>query len=321
MNRLKTLAATLCLAASTIALAGAAHADTKRINALVMLQDAEPETMSHEVPIFRRVLPELQEVLNASGIQVYDENIDKMAFERPDNRRRNDVQLVTVARAISEHQPLDVVVVFEIVASAQKDVIEPSIVHPKVRMPARVLDVRSGQLIAAFEVDGKRLPVLPNPCDEVCLMDQVGDDAKELGGDLGAALVTKLAGFNSGGLRSDGASEKAPVISGATMEKPRLNGPSGARCEGLSSEYTITFDDFSQDEMLEIERNLRQFGCFEEMRPVRAGSTFGTYAYRTSAGTGRLDRNLRVMLDFLELKGQVNYDGTEFKIAKIATRQ
>ena len=42
---------------------------------------------------------------------------------------------------------------------------------PEIRIAGRVLNVRSGQFIAAFEVGGFQLPALPNPCSAECLLE------------------------------------------------------------------------------------------------------------------------------------------------------
>jgi hypothetical protein len=335
MKSFKTLLGSLILAASAISTLHPAAAQVRRVNALVMLEDADPETMSRNVAIYRRVLPQLQEDLSTRGVQVYDENINAIAFQRPDKRRRSDVELVTIARAVAQSQPLDVVILFSIVASAQQDVVVPSILHPKVRIPGRVINIHSGQLVGAFEVNPTRLPVLPNPCDNVCLTEEVGNDAKLIADDLADALATKLAGFTSGGIAplsggpgdlpppplgpppGPGPGPEGPVVVGGPVGGP----PPQAGCDALPGDIKIAVRNFLPGELMEVERNLRQFGCFNALTPIRSGATFAEYAYNTSAGMARIDRNLRVMLDYLGLRGQVSFDGNEFQVTKIGTRQ
>lgn len=317
------LAAGMALAAPT-----SASAATTRINALVMSENASPETMSRAVPIHRRVVAQLSEALNQRGIQVYDADLLAAQFMVPGKTRYSDDELLALARTVASTTPIDVVVFFEVVADIQQNPVTPRVLYPRVRMPGRILNVRTAQLIGGFEVEAGRLPPLPVPCDQDCVMSNVGDDAKLIAADLGDALVQKLAGWNAGGLDKTlvgSAGATAPKTADAMPAPVAPAAPSApspaAACEGLSGDFTIQIKDFRQDELLRIEEAIRMFSCYEEMRPMRSGATYAEYAYRTSSGTQRLDRNLRRMLEFLDLTGQVRFDGTRFEVQKITTRQ
>jgi hypothetical protein len=301
---------------------------TTRINALVMAENASPETMSRAVPIHRRVVTQLSEALNQRGIQIYDADLLASQYMTPGKTRYTDDELLSLARTVATTTPIDVVVFFEVVADIQQNPVTPRVLYPRVRMPGRILNVRTAQLVGAFEVEAGRLPPLPVPCDQECVMSNVGDDAKLIASDLGDALVQKLAGWNAGGLdraTAGSAGALAPRLAdGAPAPAPApAAGPApvGPTCEGLSGDFTIQIKDFRQDELLRIEEAIRMFSCYEEMRPMRSGATYADYSYRTSSGAQRLDRNLRRMLEFLDLTGQVRFDGTRFEVQKITTRQ
>jgi hypothetical protein len=325
MFSLKSAAGMLAAVALVAGFSATAAAQPRRINAVVMLDDSDPDSMRRKVRIYRQVLAQLQEVLNTRGVQVYEEPIVSMSFQRPNNAPRSDVEAVAIARAMSAQVPIDVAVVFQIIASAQQDPVVPAIVRPRIRMPGRIVNVRSGQFVGAFEVNPSLLRPLPNPCDQECLLETVGSDARELAGDLGTAIAQKLEGFTSGGVNASTASGPVPLPpAGPSKDAPpaqTLAAPAPPRCDSLSGEYWIKLHDFANDEILEMERNLRNFGCFEEMRPTRSGATYAEYAYRTSAGSDRLNRNLRIMLDYLGLRGQVRFDGANFDVVKVQTRQ
>lgn len=324
------IALTLSLAAGLMSSAlSSAVAATTRINALVMSENASPETMSRAVPIHRRVVAQLSEVLNQRGIQIYDADLLASQYMTPGKTRYTDDELLALARTVASTTPIDVVVFFEVVADIQQNPITPRVLYPRVRMPGRILNVRTAQLVGSFEVDAGRLPALPVPCDQECVMSNVGDDAKLIASDLGDALVQKLAGWNAGGLdRASAGSAPAsmPKLADSTpvsepTAAPSKAVPAGAACEGLSGDYAIQIKDFRQDELLRIEEAIRMFSCYEEMRPMRSGATYAEYSYRTSSGSQRLDRNLRRMLEFLDLTGQVRFDGTRFEVTKVSTRQ
>ena len=319
-------ALSMALAAGmTLGALSSALAASTRINALVMAENASPETMSRAVPIHRRVVAQLSEVLNQRGIQVYDADLLAGQYMTPGKTRYTDEELLSLARAVAASTPIDVVVFFEVVADIQQNPVTPRILYPRVRMPGRILNVRTAQLVAAFEADAGRLPALPAPCDNECVMSNVGDDARLIASDLGDALVQKLAGWNQGGLdraTAGSAGASAPGLADATPAPAApASAPTGAACDGLSGDFRIQVRDFRQDELLRIEEAIRMFSCYEEMRPMRSGATYAEYSYRTSSGTQRLDRNLRRMLEFLDLPGQVRFDGASFTVQKITTRQ
>jgi hypothetical protein len=326
MKNLTKLAAGALL--TTLSLTGLNHtaeAQGRRINALVMTENASEETMSRLVPVYRRVLTQLQENLNTRGIQVFDETSSTMRFMAPGQARRSDAEVLSIARAVMREQPVDVVVLFEIVAAVTRDPFQPQIQYPQVRMPARVLDLKGNNLVAAFEVNMPRLPALPLQCDATCLFNAVGDDAKLVASELGSAIADKLAAYTGGGMAAPagGAPATAPVAprTADNTPAPQAGAASAApRCDALPGDTTIRFKDFTSDEILEMERNLRMFSCFVDIRPIQTGATFAFFSYRSSAGTSRLDRNLRVMLDYLNVRGQVRFDGREFEVVKVQTR-
>ena len=333
MKNLTKLAAGALLAAlSLTGLSNGADAQGRRINALVMTENASEETMSRLVPVYRRVLTQLQENLNTRGIQVYDETASTMRFMAPGQARRSDAEVLSIARAVMREQPVDVVVMFEIVAAVTRDPFQPQIQYPQVRMPARVLDLRGNNLVAAFEVNMPRLPALPLQCDSTCLFNAVGDDAKLVASELGSAIADKLAAYTGGGMAAQGGTAPGSIapVGAPALAQPRTAdstpapqagaAPAAPRCDALPGDTTIRFKDFTSDEILEMERNLRMFSCFVDIRPIQTGATFAFFSYRSSAGTSRLDRNLRVMLDYLNVRGQVRFDGREFEVVKVQTR-
>lgn len=325
MKLWKLLVALAVLAGAFAAELGPSVAQTQtKVNALVMVVSNFPETMARNVPIHRRVVSALSETLVQRGINIYDAERLGAQYMNPTQTRYGDDELLSIARAIGSTTPLDVVVFVEIVAEVTRDTFRPQIQTPRVRMPARVLNIRTAQLVTAFEVDVQRLPVLPTPCDPDCLMNAVGNDSKLIAADLGEALHSKLQGWNGGGVR--------PVASGGTIviadgspnapaEAPAAAPAAAPACEGLSGDFQMMFRDFRADELMRIADALRLFSCYEEMRPVRTGETYAEYFYKTSAGAMRLESNLRNMVVFLQVPAQVRFDGARYEIVRIQTRK
>ena len=172
MSFLKKSLLTIALATSLTAgfVGDVFAAGTMRVNALVMASNGAPDTMSRAVPIHRRVVDQLTDLLSQRGIQIYDADRLGAQYMTPGKTRYSDDELLSLARAVSTTTPLDVVVFFEVVADIQRDTFNPNILYPRVRMPGRIINIRSAQILGTFEVNAEHLPPLPTPCDETCVM-------------------------------------------------------------------------------------------------------------------------------------------------------
>ena len=289
-----------------------------RPNILVMGEDADEDTVPRGNRIFRRVIQELSETMNTRGYNVYDETAVASSFTQPGRVRRRDAELFDVARAV-QNPPIDVVVVFQIYASAAKST-QSDIVRPQVRIPGRVLNVRTGQNIGSFEVSGLQLPPLPQGCDRECLLERVGDEAKNLAGDLAVALTQKLDGFIAPARTGDLPMVMPAPTMDAQNPSPMVSGVNGGTCGGMPTAYVVRFNGFSTQEIKAAEEYLRSFSCFESQRPVRSSANQAEYWYETRAESGRLNRNLRLMLEMMNVGGQVSFTGNVFVLSRVATR-
>lgn len=191
---MRTLSAAVSAGLALVFALSAAPAQAQaKPNVVVMGEDADEDAVPRGNRIFQRVIAELSETMNLRGYNVYDETAVAMGFTQPNRVRRRDAELIEVARAVSS-PPLDVVAIFQIYASASKSAYS-DIVRPQVRIPGRLLNVRTGQSLGAFEVAGLQLPPLPQGCDRECLLERVGAEAKTIAGDVASALTAKLDGF------------------------------------------------------------------------------------------------------------------------------
>jgi hypothetical protein len=315
---MRTLSAAVSAGLALVFALSAAPAQAQaKPNIVVMGEDADEDAVPRGNRIFQRVIAELSETMNLRGYNVYDETAVAMGFTQPNRVRRRDAELIEVARAVS-NPPLDVVAIFQIYASASKSAYS-DIVRPQVRIPGRLLNVRTGQSLGAFEVAGLQLPPLPQGCDRECLLERVGAEAKTIAGDVASALTAKLDGFvaprrgpDEGGPAGD-AAPAAPVVGAGP-------GTGGEGCGGLPTAYTVRLDGFSPQEVQAAEEYMAAFRCYEHHRPVRAGGASAEYWYETRSDSARLTRNLRLMLDHMSAPGQVQFSGNTIVVRRIATR-
>jgi hypothetical protein len=280
-------------------------------------EDADQETVPRNNRIFNRVLIALGEEMNIRGYSIVDETAAGLNITAQGRVRRRDAELIDIARAISR-PPVDAIVVFQIYASAKRS-LNSDIMRPEVRIPGRVIDVRSSRLLGAFEVVGLDLPVLPRGCadDRECVLEQVGDQARILARDLGAALAEKLKALpRSRTNAGPGVAEPTP---GPVQRTARAYPPSDG-CDGMPQAFTVIFDGFNNQEITKAEEYMTAFKCFEHIRPVRASASQAEYWYETQTDAARLNHSLRVMLDHMGLPGQIQLAGNVLKVVKIGTR-
>lgn len=285
-----------------------------RPNLVVMGEDADEDAVPRGNRIFQRVIAELSETMTLRGYNVYDETAVAMGFTQANRVRRRDAELIEVARAV-QNPPLDVVAVFQIYASASKSAYS-DIFRPDVRIPGRLLNVRTGQSLGSFEVAGLQLPPLPQGCDRECLLERVGAEAKAIAGDVAAALAAKLDGVIA---PRRGAEAGAPPPAPAGNDTVAV-APGGEVCGGLPSAYVVKLNGFSAQEVQAAEEYMAAFRCYEHHRPVRAGGATAEYWYETRSDSARLGRNLRLMLEHMSAPGQVQFSGNTFVISRVATR-
>jgi hypothetical protein len=312
-KRLLLLAAAVLVIAAPLAPTRAA-AQTKP-NIVVIGEDADEDTVPRGNRIFNRVIRELAEVMNVHGYNVYDETAVAMGFTQPGRVRRRDAEIIDVARSV-QAPPLDVIAVFQIYASATKSTVS-DIVRPNIRIPGRLLNVRTGQQIAAFEVAGLELAPLPQGCDRDCLLERVGGEAKLVASELAQALTLKLSGFILPARSADAGGGPVPLSGSVTAQTPAGDGQG---CANLPTAFVIRLVGFSTDEVQAIEEYLRAFGCYLHHRPIRATASQAEYWYETRADSARLNRNMRLMLEHMSTVGQVSFAGNTFNITKLSTR-
>ena len=314
---IRTLSAIAGFAFASALFVAPASAQTKP-NIVVMGEDADQDSVPRGNRIFQRVIAELGETMNLRGYNVYDETAVAMSVTQPGRVRRRDAELIDVARAVQQ-PPLDVVVVFQIYASAQKSMYS-DIVRPEVRVAGRLLNVRTGQGLGSFETVGQQLPPLPQGCDRECLLEKVGAEAKTLANDLSAALTSKLDGFIGSGPSAGGGAGAVTDVAPAGGGSVGAPVAAGDACGGMPTAYVIKVQGFSAEEMQRIEEYSAAFSCYSSHRPVRSSGGMAEYWYETRSDSARLNRNLRLMLDHMGSSGQVTFSGNAFTIAKVATR-
>jgi hypothetical protein len=188
-----------------------------------------------------------------------------------------------------------VVTIFTIFASADKYKYTTKV---NTRIEGRLLHARTGQRLGNFEVVSPGNWRAPVDCNRECILETVGKNARILGQDLGAVLAEKLVS-----LIEDG--DPLPIAGGG----------------GIPNAYTLIFDNFPSDDILEVEEYLVVFSGYKRLRPITKSHRHHEIWYETDSTSARLERNLRKMLGHIGIKGRVTFSGNTFTVEKIARRK
>jgi len=261
-------------------------------NLLVMVQDSDPDTIKRDSRVYKRVYDALDEQLNEAGFAVYNETAITLDGYAQGRTRRSDAELIDIARSVTR-PPIDVVVFFEVYASARDMGYTTKV---RVRAVGRLLNVRTSQNLGNFEITSPQEWNAQPKCNRECILESIGDYAKILGNDVGAVISEKLAWMiNPAG----GAGESGQVMDGA---------------------YTLIFDGFSREEVMNFEEYLVQFSGYKTHRPNYSSARRAEYWYESTITPARLDRNLNRMLEEAGVRGNVQFSLNKIPIQKITLR-
>lgn len=281
-------------------------------NLLIMGEDADIDTVPRNSRIFNRVLRAMEAELQAKGFRVYDETAVTMDFTDPGRVRRTDAEIITIARRV-QAVPIDAATVFQIYASAE-DNPYAAIVDLRVRISGRLLNVRTGQALANYEVSYGRgdLPPLPVACNRDCVLEHVGDQARRIGADVANVLAQHLDALSP----ARGAAAATPGIAIPGQPPAPVAG-----CVGLTTAFTMNFRGFDPHELTRIEEYLVSFSGYDHHRIVRTDTVESNYWYESCSDIARLNRNLRLMIESMDLDANIRLTGNRFDIEKLRTPQ
>ncbi|NVJ91948.1 MAG: hypothetical protein HWE34_09845 [Methylocystaceae bacterium] len=285
-------------------------------NLMIMGEDNDMDAIPRDSRVFRRVLNALAETLNTDGFDVYDETAVSLDNFAQGRSRRMDAELIDIARSITR-PPIDVIVMFEIYASAERLDYTTKV---RTRLSGRLLDVHSGRRLGNFEVASPRNFRAPVNCNRECILETVGDNARLLARDIGDVLVEKLGDEVDYGTGNQNSYNDDGYGAGKTNDLASRSNMDG--CKGRVQDVFLNFQNFSEQEMLDMEDViLAKFSCYVDHRPAVSQGRNHEYAYKTRLHTGKLKRNLVRALEYLGMSGRVRYQGKEFTITKINKRR
>ena len=161
-------------------------------NILIMGEDADTDTVARNSRIFNEVLRAMEREMQAMGFRVFDETAVTRDITSQGRVRRNDAEIITIAERV-QRAPINVATVFQIYANAEQNP-HADIMDLRVRVTGRLLNVRTGEALANYQVryHPGDLPPLPPSCNRDCVLENVGEHAGRIGGNVARALAVHL---------------------------------------------------------------------------------------------------------------------------------
>jgi hypothetical protein len=264
------------------------------VNLLIMIEDADKDSIPRDSRINKRVHASISQQLNHIA-DVYDETSITLNSFKQGRVRRSDAELLDIARSITR-PPIDIVVVFSTYASVNTSEYAKKV---RARIEGRMLNAKSGQFLDNFEVQSPKSWAVPYACDkQTCMLEEIGDEAKVLGDELGLILAEKLNWLLNPDSTDDNAHSAVAMF----------------------NDYYLEFDGFSAQDMLNIEEYLLVFSGYISHRPTQQRHTRTTLLYRSTIGTAKLSRNIIKLLEELNMRATLNFEGNAFSLKRITLR-
>ncbi len=258
-------------------------------NIIVIGDQSGSHAMPLDGPVYRNAVNSLSDQLHAARLKVYDKSVLNGAATHRGGITDFEADIVALMRGL-KRPPIDVVVIFAVHATAEKFTYTTNLLT---RVTAKLLDVHTGQRLGRFEITSPEPLRVPAACTRICLAEILGEDAGRVSAELGAQVSERL-------LEMAGMS--------ARQETP----PSG----GMPTAYTIVFAGFDPAEISEIEEYLVVFSGYRHHRPVSASFRHHEFWYESAISSGRLNRNLNKMLEYLEMPGRVSLSANVFTVER-----
>jgi len=260
---------------------------------LVMGEDWDEDTIPRKTQIFERVIDQLQQ----DGFKVINETMATGSAYVQGRVRRTDAELYKLAKAIKT-PPIDAVLTFKIYPQFNADT---TTTWMNALVTGRLLNVSTNESLGNFEVTLPEDVATEPKCNKsrTCALKYMGMHARVLGQELGAALSVKLKRASMRGPSGSSTTEKANAEA------------------GLPQAYKLTFDNFNTKEFNQLEEYLVAFSGYDTHKVIQSTSRNTVVWYETTSDDARLKRNMRKMLDFMGVQGQVNCVNRTCKVKKI----
>ena len=281
---------TTCMILGILAQSGDVLAQAQNnIRVIVMGEDEDPDSVSRKSNIYDRVLAEMKESMLRKGFQVVDEEMLVVDLGWWVTDRRPKTELIQAAKLANQESQANLysraLTLFRIYADLDALGFANRI---HVRVEGEMYDLESNSFLGSFELPRMSVSA-PAECSRFCIVERVGDKAREIAAGVGDVLGTKLAYLSPE--PSDGYNNERLAATGDRTRDPRCTSP--------VTTYTLEFKRFSTPDILSIMNiisnstgNLpvtEQFPCYVRHDLIQSGnSTVKRYSYNSTVNRATL---------------------------------
>ncbi len=280
------------LSASMLMMSAAAAQATNLPRLMIVGEDADRDAIPADSQVFDRVLKAASNRLIESGFDVRDMTALTLDTHRQHNDRRSDAELIQVARDVG----VDVLVMLTLYPRVKSSA---GATRLKVRATGRLLSVNDGARLGNFEAEPMKYQIVEYPPNRDNVLAAAGQISKVIGYEVADVLTQKLESYESG------------AASGSA---------GGPGFGGRIVEWTLVFDNFDMNEMMQIEEYLVQFSGYQGHRPKSTGmntSRHHEYWYRSNIHEWKMKQNLHRLLKKLGLNGKIQISGNQVEVAGV----
>lgn len=252
-------------------------ADLPRV--MIVGEDADPDTVPRNSRVFKRVLNAISNELLDEGFDVKDETALTVDTHIQGRSRRNDAELITIAKDAG----IDVLFIFSVYPNMKSTA---SGKRATARVEGRLLKVYTGSRMGNFEHEPQRDVPLSNPVTRSSLLEDLGKISKEVGREVGSALAKRLSAY---------------------VDQPG----------GDTTEWTLRFEGFNDDQMMDWEAYLQKFSGYDrhsvKKNALNTSSTHNFFYY-SSIDSAKLKRNFARAAKKLGMNIRIHMKGTSVTI-------
>jgi hypothetical protein len=256
---------------------------------LVMGEDWDEDSIPRRSQVFDRVMDAVEQQMVQEGFSVVNETMATRGNFVQGRVRRTDAELYDIAKSVNQ-PPIDFVVSFKIYPRFKSTSYSTKV---NALLTGKVLNASKNQLVDNFEVKLPEDANAPKDCNRACAIEEMGKHSRILGQDLGKALALKLRKH----MQSVG------TTSGTITTTAKTDGK-------ISRAYVMEFNNFSGEQRDVIEEYMVAFSGYQHHRVISQGATNGKYWYETTADDARVKRNIRKMMEYLNVQARVACAGT-----------
>ncbi|MEM9168242.1 MAG: hypothetical protein AAGC56_01210 [Pseudomonadota bacterium] len=263
------------------------------IPVIVMVDDSDKSSVVRSSDIHDRVIAELQRQLANKDFYVIDEDAiaARLDWDMADRRDKKDLFKIVDLACKSNDSTLcgRAMVVFRIRAAAKNEGFGTA---AQVRLTGNIYDVASNKYLNGWEPMRMEFPA-PQRCNQFCIEEVVGDNARDIAASLGDVLSDQLSYLTRGGAYDVASPDTDP---------------------GLINSYQITFRNFRMKELILMTDMIESFPDGVRVDDTSGDQTVYKYNFRSRMKSSDLYKNLNTLLV------DMDYQPHEFRVSQRGNR-